>query len=222
MYLQMSSQRNIELLIADKQPLTLAGLESFFTDKQGVRISGRVSSRHDLAGMMEKIKPDLLLVDYNIPGYINLEDIKNAQKGSSNTNILILSSDNNKTSILEALQLGVKGYVTKECSMEEIDMAVQSTAKGEKFFCHKILDIIMEKHFNQEPESGDAAILTTRETEILKLIAHGQSTQTIADDLHLSPHTVQTHRKSIIKKLNIKSPTEFVIYAMDLGLLKPR
>jgi DNA-binding NarL/FixJ family response regulator len=172
--------------------------------------------------MMEKIKPDLLVVDYNIPGYVSLDDIKNAQKGSSKTNILILSSDNNKATILEALQLGVKGYVTKECSLEEIDMAVQSTAKGEKFFCHKILDIIMEKHFNPEAENGDPSILTIRETEILKLIAHGQSTQTIADDLHLSPHTVQTHRKSIIKKLNIKSPTEFVIYAMDLGLLKPR
>jgi two-component system, NarL family, invasion response regulator UvrY len=218
----MSVQKTIELLIADNQPLTVAGLEFFLADKQGVRIVDKVSKRDDLAGLMEKLKPDLLIVDYNIPGYINLEDIKNAQKGSSKTNILILSSDNNKVTILDALQLGVKGYVTKECSLEEIDMAVQSTAKGEKFFCHKILDIIMEKHFNPEPENGDPSILTTRETEILKLIAHGQSTQTIADDLHLSPHTVQTHRKSIIKKLNIKSPTEFVIYAMDLGLLKPR
>ena len=137
------------------------------------------------------------------------------------TNVLILSSDNNKASILEVLQLGVKGYVTKECSLEEVGMAVQATAKGEKFFCHKVLDIIMEKHFSVAPDS-EPTVLTTRETEILKLIAHGHSTQAIADTLFLSPHTVQTHRKSIIKKLNIKSPTEFVIYAMDLGLLKPR
>jgi len=79
----------------------------------------------------------------------------------------------------------------------------------------------MEKHFSVAPET-EPTTLTTRETEILKLIAHGHSTQAIADTLFLSPHTVQTHRKSIIKKLNIKSPTEFVIYAMDLGLLKPR
>ena len=79
----------------------------------------------------------------------------------------------------------------------------------------------MEKHFRVEPES-EPSVLTTRETEILKLIANGKSTQAVADALFLSPHTVQTHRKSIIKKLNIKSPTEFVIYAMDLGLLKPR
>jgi two-component system invasion response regulator UvrY len=218
----MATSKPIELIIADKQPLTAAGLESFLTDKQGVRVVGKVKQRHDLMGLMTTLQPDLLIVDYNIPDYIDLEDIKNAQSVSSKTNVLILSSDNNKSSILDALQLGIKGYITKDCSLEEVAMAVQSTAKGEKFFCHKILDIIMEKHFSPEPENGDATVLTTRETEILKLIAQGHSTQAVADMLFLSPHTVQTHRKSIIKKLNIKSPTQFVIYAMDLGLLKPK
>ena len=160
----------------------------------------------ELVALVEKFQPSLLIVDYNSPGYVALDDIRNAMASSSKTNVLILSSDNNKASILEALQLGVKGYITKECSLEEVGMAVQATAKGEKFFCHKILDIIMEKHFSVAPES-EPTVLTTRETEILKLIAHGHSTQVIADTLFLSPHTVQTHRKSIIKKLNIKSPT---------------
>lgn len=218
----MPATKLIELIIADKQPLTAAGLESFLTDKQGVRVVGKVRHPPDLAELMATHRPDLLIVDYNIPDFLDLDDIKNAQAVSSKTNVLILSSDNNKSSILDALQLGVKGYITKECSLEEVAMAVQSTAKGEKFFCHKILDIIMEKHFSPEPENSDPSVLTTRETEILKLIAQGHSTQTVADMLFLSPHTVQTHRKSIIKKLNIKSPTQFVIYAMDLGLLKPR
>jgi DNA-binding NarL/FixJ family response regulator len=218
----MPATKLIELIIADKQPLTAAGLESFLTDKQGVRVVGKVRHPPDLAELMATHRPDLLIVDYNIPDFLDLDDIKNAQAVSSKTNVLILSSDNNKSSILDALQLGVKGYITKECSLEEVAMAVQSTAKGEKFFCHKILDIIMEKHFSPEPENGDPSVLTTRETEILKLIAQGHSTQTVANILFLSPHTVQTHRKSIIKKLNIKSPTQFVIYAMDLGLLKPR
>jgi DNA-binding NarL/FixJ family response regulator len=80
----------------------------------------------------------------------------------------------------------------------------------------------MEKHFPSEPLSTEATVLTTRESEILTLLAGGKSTQQIADALHLSPHTVQTHRKSIIRKLNIKSPTEFVVYAMDFGLIKSR
>ena len=217
----MNPSKTIEAIIADNQPLTVAGLESFLTDKQGVKVVGKVKRAEDLARMVEKFQPALLIVDYNLPGFVVLDDIRNAMASSGKTNVLILSSDSNKSSILDALQLGVKGYITKECSLEEVAMAVQSTAKGEKFFCHKILDIIMEKHFKVEPES-EPSVLTTRETEILKLIANGKSTQAIADALFLSPHTVQTHRKSIIRKLNIKSPTEFVIYAMDLGLVKPR
>ena len=217
----MSTKNEIDALIADSQPLTVAGLETFLSVKQGINIVGKVSKGGDLIDLMEKLQPALLIVEYNIPGYISVDDIRNAMLTSTKTNVLLFSSDNNKESILEALQLGVKGYITKECSLEEVGMAVQSTARGEKFFCHKILDIIMEKHFSVTAES-EPTVLTTRETEILKLIAHGHSTQGIADTLFLSPHTVQTHRKSIIRKLNIKSPTEFVIYAMDLGLLKPR
>ena len=211
----------IDALIADNQPLTVAGLEHFLSEKQAIKVVGKVKKGEELVELVEKFQPSLLIVDYNSPGYVALDDIRNAMASSSKTNVLILSSDNNKTSILEVLRLGVKGYITKECSLEEVGMAVQATAKGEKFFCHKVLDIIMEKHFRVAQES-EPTVLTTRETEILKLIAHGHSTQVIADALFLSPHTVQTHRKSIIKKLNIKSPTEFVIYAMDLGLLKPR
>ena len=211
----------IDALIADNQPLTVAGLELFLSEKQAIKVVGKVKKGEELVELVEKFQPSLLIVDYNSPGYVALDDIRNAMASSSKTNVLVLSSDNNKTSILKVLQLGVKGYITKECSLEEVGMAVQATAKGEKFFCHKVLDIIMEKHFRVAQES-EPTVLTTRETEILKLIAHGHSTQVIADALFLSPHTVQTHRKSIIKKLNIKSPTEFVIYAMDLGLLKPR
>jgi two-component system invasion response regulator UvrY len=211
----------IDALIADNQPLTVAGLELFLSEKQDINVVAKVKKAEELVELVEKFQPSLLIVDYNSPGFVGLDDIRNAMASSSKTNVLILSSDNNKGSILEVLQLGVKGYITKECSLEEVGMAVQATARGEKFFCHKVLDIIMEKHFSVAPES-EPTVLTTRETEILKFIAHGHSTQVIADTLFLSPHTVQTHRKSIIKKLNIKSPTEFVIYAMDLGLLKPR
>src|SRR5687768_16982636 len=208
-------------IIADAQPLTAAGLTSLLTEKHGIQVIAKVVGGDDLIVKVGQEKPDLLIADYNLPGHIALHDIKEAMSLSSRTNVLIISADNNKASILDALQLGVKGYITKDCSLEEVSMAVQSTAKGEKFFCHKILDIVMEKHFSADvaPESSG---LTTRESEILTLIAHGHSTQAIADRLFLSPHTVQTHRKSIIKKLNIKSPTQFVIYAMDLGLLKIR
>jgi DNA-binding NarL/FixJ family response regulator len=210
----------VDVLLADNQPLTAAGLMHFLGARDDVKIVDQVAQKDQLEPMLKKYQPQLLIADYNLPGYLTKEDLRTVKNISPATHILVVSSDNVKASILDALQIGVKGYVTKDCSLEEITMAVQSAARGEKFYCHKVLDIIMEKHFNPEPEVSDPAILTARETEILKLIASGNSTQQVADELHLSPHTVHTHRKSIIKKLNIKSPTEFVIYAMDFGLIK--
>lgn len=213
---------SIRILIADRQPLTAAGLIHFLSGQPEAKIVGTVERREQLVETLRAEQPDLLITDYNLSGYVNKNDLRTVKDVSPKTNILVISADDNKASILDILQLGVIGYLTKECSREEIMMAVQSTARGEKFYCHKILDVIMEKHFSPEPEACDPAILTGRETEILKLLAHGHSTQSIADELHLSPHTVHTHRKSIIKKLNIKSPTQFVIYALDLGLIKAK
>jgi DNA-binding NarL/FixJ family response regulator len=122
----------------------------------------------------------------------------------------------------EDSRAGVIGFVKKDSSRDEILMAIQAASKGEKFFNHQILNIIMERRFQHDDSAAENGPLTARETEILKLLASGYSTQRLADALFLSPHTVQTHRKSIIRKLNIKSPTAFVIHAMDLGLIKPK
>jgi DNA-binding NarL/FixJ family response regulator len=210
------------ILLADNQPLTIAGLLSFLAEREDYLVAGQVYSQNELFNKVTELKPDLLIVDYNLPGFITIEELERLTKEVSGLNILVISSDNDKGSITKVLQLGVKGYLTKACSKEEVLHAIQSTAKGEKFFCHKILDIIMEKHFSPAAENCDPTILTVRETEILKFIAKGRSSQQIADSLHLSPHTVQTHRKSIIRKLNIKSPAEFVIYAIDLGIITTR
>jgi two-component system, NarL family, invasion response regulator UvrY len=212
----------IRILLADNQPLTAAGLTQFLGGNDNASIIDEVTKRELLEPLLRKHTPDLLIADYNLIGFITRQDIHTVKNISPQTQVLIISSDDNKSNILDVLQSGVKGYLTKECSREEIMMAIQSVARGEKFYCHKILDIIMEKHFGAEVPQAAVNVLTTRETEILKLLAMGNSTQKIADDLHLSPHTVQTHRKSIIRKLSIKSPTEFVIYAIDFGLIKPR
>lgn len=216
--------RNVpfKILLADSQALTAAGMVHLLGDRDEFEIVAHVNHRDELLSLVQKHRPQLLVADYNLPGFITIEDLQDVSKVQTGPNILVVSSDDSKNSILEVLQLGVKGYVTKDCSRDEVMMAVQSVARGDKFFCHKILDIIMEKHFSPEAPTADPSVLTSRETEILSLLATGHSTQQIADTLHLSPHTVHTHRKSIIRKLNIKSPTEFVIYAMDFGLIKPK
>jgi two-component system, NarL family, invasion response regulator UvrY len=216
----MESQ--IKVLIADNQPLTSAGLRHILDGKPDVFIVDHVMSGDRLFALVKQHQPDLVIADYDSPGYISKDDLAAIKNYSPKTNVLVVSSDNNKESILQVLQSGVIGYVTKQCSHNEVLAAVYSVAKGEKFYCHKILDIIMEKHFHPESTVAIERNLTARETEILTLLASGYSTKKLANQLHLSPHTIHTHRKSIIKKLKIKSPTEYVIHAIELGLIKSR
>lgn len=212
----------VKVILADMQPLTAAGFMHFLSLHDDFRIVGNVKRRQDLGGLLEQHKPELLVADYNVPDCLTIDDLGAVRDHSPATNILIISSDNDKGRILEVLKLrGICGYLTKSCSQEEILMAVRSTSRGERFFCHKILDILMEKSFGPANTDCDPTVLTTRETEILKLIASGNSTVQIARALHVSPHTIHSHRKSIIRKLNIKSPTEFVMQAITLGILNP-
>lgn len=195
-------------------------MRHFLAERSDIAAVDQVQDKEQLFSQLSH-HPQLLIIDYNVADFISVSELAMVSKKFPETNILVISADNDKSKILEVVQLGVKGYLTKDCSKDEVMMAIQSTAKGEKFFCHKILDIIMEKSFSPEEDHHDTTNLTAREREILKFIARGSSTKQIAEDLCLSPHTVHTHRKSIIKKLKIKSPTEFVIHAMDLGLIKP-
>lgn len=204
------------ILIAINQPLTEAGIITFLSETE-FKILESIHSSESLAENVLAKNADLLIIDYNIPGFASLDDLQYIINNTTHLNTLIISSDDNKSTILRAVQLGIKGYITKDCGRNEFLLAVQSTAKGEKFFCSKILDIILGSHFQEKEE--DNSTLTIREKEVLKFLAQGHSTQKIADALHLSPHTVQTHRKSIIRKLKIKSPTQFVIYALDMGLI---
>lgn len=211
-----------KILLADNQSLTASGLVHLFEKTDGLKSVGLVKHRGEFHTLLKEHQPDLLVADHHLPDYISEKDIAQVKEISPLTEILIISSDRNRTNILGVLKMGAKGYLTKDCSQEEILTAISKVGKGEKFFCQSILDIIIEGSFAQTEEAPKPKnVLSEREKELLVLLAKGYSTQRAAETLNLSPHTIHTHRKKIIKKLNIKSPTQYVLVAMELGLLKP-
>ena len=153
------------ILLADSQPLTQAGIRFLVETSLEAEIIGTVSEPSRIGEIARELKPDLLIADYNIPGYLSLEKLESVI-ADTQVNVLIISGDNNTQTIRQSLKIGVKGYITKECSKEEIVLAIRSTAKGEKFFCHKILDVIM----NKESEQGlacEPTVLTNREMDLV-------------------------------------------------------
>jgi two-component system invasion response regulator UvrY len=205
----------IDIVIADPCFLIREGLKQV-VEKQNINLKGEIASSNEFWSKVKKYKPAVLITDYNLKNFIQQDDFSRVIEAYPDTKILVISGDDNKENIFNAIQKGISGYLTKECGREEILNAINSVAKGEKFFCNKILDIILEKKVG---ENKDNPGLSERETEIIKLIAQKYSNQEIAEELFISIHTVYTHRKNIMKKLKLKSPVELILFAIDSGII---
>jgi len=211
----------IKILLADKQELAVEGLKAIINQDDEFELVAPISK--DKAQLFENLieyQPDLLVIDYDFETLISVEELEEVKSLSPLTKTLIVSSDKNKRNILKVLNTNVESYVTKECPKYEIIDAIHATAKGQKFFCNKILDTILKGKTTKYENSCDPSVLSDREVEIIKLIAEGCSSLEIADKLFLSHHTINTHRKNILKKVNLKTPTELVVYAINSGLVE--
>lgn len=206
----------ITILLADKQPLTQTGFTTWFANHPQLKLAATVHEGKNFLSLVKEHQPDVVLVDYNLSDYISDEQLQNLL--DTQKRVLIITDDDDSSRILRWVSGGVQGFLTKKCSYEEIILAVQTVTKGEKFFCNKVLDILLQQKTVPSLVVAKSS-LSDREKEILTWLARGKSTQAIATKLSLSPHTVHSHRKNISKKLNIKSPTEYVVHALDLGLL---
>lgn len=206
------------ILLADAQNLIRLGLKQLIQQQTACEVIGESLEKAELIELATQHQPSIIIIDYNNPGYFSVQDIAEVRRVSPGSRILILSSDNNKDNIHKALEYGITGFVTKECGESEVLSAIQATGRGDRFFCTKILDLLMEKHFPSQDENCDATELTQREVEIVKLISDGLSARLIAEKLCLSPHTVYTHRKNVMGKLGLRSASELIKYALQTGI----
>jgi DNA-binding NarL/FixJ family response regulator len=211
--------QQIKILLADAQFVTRTGIKTVLSQIPEFLITAEVKNSSELLKELNIKQPHIVIIDYNIPGYFQIDDLKKIKTLSPDTYVMVVSSDHNKNNIYKVLDLGIKNFITKECDSEEIIQAVHATAKGQKFFCAKVVDIILEKHFNVQNEHCEPSQLSQRETEIVQLIAEGLTGREIADKLFLSHHTVSTHRKNILKKLHVNSTSELILYAIRFGIV---
>lgn len=184
---------------------------------------GEASDTKELEAVVQELKPDIIIFDYHNSESFSIDDICRINNAAPETNFLVVTSESEKSKIFKILECGVNSILTKNCSREEIISAIKSTSRSEKFFCNKVLNVILEKHLGNQEEEENCypSNLTAREVEIVELVAKGIPTREIADLLCLSPHTVYTHRKNIMKKLRINSVSEMILYAINAGIVKP-
>lgn len=160
-----------------------------------------------------------MILDYN-PSYFDEKELSKALALQPECKVIILSSQDKKWQVFKSLKFNVYSYLTKECSELDVIKSIRMASKGEKFFCSFIVEMLLgEKDEWQNESAHIPSCLTERETEITKLVAQGLMNKEIADELSLSPHTIHSHRKNIMKKLNIHSAVELTNYAKEAGIV---
>ncbi|MCO6493241.1 MAG: response regulator transcription factor [Phaeodactylibacter sp.] len=214
--------RPISVILADSQYLVRLGLRHLLRGREQFRVVAEATKEQQLLDQIRAHSPQVVILDYNQPENFSQSTVGTIKRTAPHTNILIISADNNKKNIYDILELGVNSFLTKACEESEIIDAIRATARGEKFFCTKVLDFLLEKTFSKgnDDEFCNATPLTPREVEIVQLIAQGLIAKEIAGRLNLSTHTVYTHRKNIMKKLKFNSASELVLYAVNMGLVE--
>ena len=207
-----------KVILADFQFLTRKGIAALIQAIPGMQLIKQVEHEDQLEGVVAEMLPELAVVDVHGKEEVLIPQIERL-KGNSGTSFLVISNTQNKHSIQRLLDSGVKGILTKNCSEEEITNGLIAVSKGSRFFCNTVLEMMIDGESDEE--DCEPTNLTKREFEVIELITKGKTTAQIADELHLSVHTINSHRKNILRKLNLNSPAELIVYALESGLVKP-
>lgn len=208
----------IDILIANNNQIAGEGIKTILQSNRGNRVLGIVNSVDDLKKNSSRYFPDIIVLDYNDDSF-GVGSVKEIKQIYKDTKILSITDALPKDTIYNALKSGVDSYLLSDCDKPEIMEAIADTYAGKQFYCGVVIDILSEKN-ESEANGCEGVSLSEREIEIIKLISDGCTNKEIADQLFLSTHTVNTHRKNIMNKLGIKNTAGIVIYAVKENIIK--
>lgn len=213
----------IKILIADDHTMFVDGIESILASEKDFQIIGRCYTGPEVIEFVQKETPDILLLDVNLPGKNGMDVCKELSEIKPSVKVLAISMFNEESFVSEILNNGAKGYILKNTGREELYKAIRTVSKGDSYFSKEVTETIMKGLMNQRKASSKTNTsipkLSRREKEVLKLIAQEFTTQEIADNLYISLKTVESHRSSLLSKLNARNSVGLVRIALENDLL---
>jgi two-component system response regulator NreC len=210
----MTTQKPLRIVIADDHSVVRRGLRQVLEGDSGLEVVAEAEDVESARRYVRGHKPDVLVLDLNMPGGSTLDAIPEIRAEAPETQIVILTMQDEPAYARQALAAGVMGYVLKEAADAELVEAVRRAAAGDTY-----LNPRLGARLAAEPPPGPPDGLSEREVEVLKMIALGHTNAEIADQLYLSVRTVETHRAHIQQKLRLGTRSELVRYALDHGLV---
>lgn len=218
----------IKILLADDQPLFLRGVESILLEDETLQLVGKATNSKELCEMAVQLKPEVILLDINMPIMDGLLALKHIIKEIPEVNVLILTCNENNDLLFDALRSGAKGYLLKDLLPNELLTFIHMAARGEGIISGRMASKILKKlnqsiHSDSQPfylPDGKSNALTKREIEILSHVIKGLTNREIAKVLYISENTVKNHLRNIMEKLNINNRVQAATYALKEGWLK--
>ena len=215
--------RKIRILIANKYFLMNYAIHCILEPLKEFEVSG--TSEDELLENIDKFNPDLLVIELEIIKINSFQLLSEIQTKFPNLKILVLLDIDNKEKLKKVLQFKLEGYLLKNTSKEELIEAAVSIYNGEKYYCRELHRFVFENLMgveNEKKESAKKEVLSGREKEILDLIVSGKDNREIADKLFISENTVLTHRRNIMRKLNVRNTPQLIITSFKHGLYTPK
>jgi DNA-binding NarL/FixJ family response regulator len=215
----------LRILLADDHELTRSGLRFLLEQQKDWTICGEASNGRMAVELAERLKPDFAILDISMPGLNGLEVTRQILKSLPRTKILIYTMHETEKIVIEALETGARGLMLKTDGGDNMLAAVQSIANGKRFFTSSVLDMVVEAYLSKRdsernPDSH-TTMLTSREHEVIQLLAEGKSNKEVASMLFITDRTVEGHRREIMRKLDLKSIADLVRYAVRNGIVQP-
>ncbi len=208
----------IRVLLADDHVVVRQGLKALL-EKEGVNVVGEVTDGYQAVQWVRDHNPDVAVLDLAMPRLNGLDAAREILKISSHTKPILLTMYTEDHYILEALRAGVRGYVMKNHSREDLVRAIAQVARGDVYLSPGISEVVVQAYLNKSDLASNP--LSTRERQVLQLVAEGNTTKKIATLLGLSVKTAESHRTRLMEKLDIHETAGLVRYAIRRGLIQP-
>jgi DNA-binding NarL/FixJ family response regulator len=210
----------IRIVLADDHRIVRDGLCALLAREKDIELIGQADDGLGAVRLARELRPDIVVTDVSMPGLNGVEATRRIRADEPSVRVLCLSVHAESRMVLAVLEAGASGYVLKDCSYDELALAIRKAMADQIHLSAELVGLVVkEVRSRGQPQSaGGTAALTPREREMVQLLSEGLSTQQIADRLHVSIKTVATHREHVMQKLDISSLAELTRYALCEGL----
>ena len=210
----------IRVLIADDHQIMRDGLCNLLEKEGDLEVVGNADNGRTAVHLAETMSPDIVVMDIGMPDLNGIEATRQIHAQTPDVKVIALSMHADRRFVIGMLRAGATGYLLKDSAFEELTHAIRTVQSGHRYLSPVIADVVIHEYLSQvdEPSSSLSSELTPREREVLQLLAEGHSTKDIADALHVSRKTIETHRAQIMEKLDLHSIAELTKYAIREGL----